>query len=77
MSEIRDNLEIVRRRIEEACQRAGRDASEVTLIAVSKTKPVPMLEEAYEGEEPGILVKIRFRRSRQNMAAFLMMCAGI
>ena len=43
MSEIRDNLEIVRRRIEEACQRAGRDASEVTLIAVSKTKPVPML----------------------------------
>ena len=40
MSEIRDNLEIVRRRIEEACQRAGRDASEVTLIAVSKTKPV-------------------------------------
>lgn len=49
MSEIRDNLEIVRRRIEEACQRAGRDASEVTLIAVSKTKPVPMLEEAYEG----------------------------
>ena len=48
MSEIRDNLEIVRRRIEEACQRAGRDASEVTLIAVSKTKPVPMLEEAYE-----------------------------
>ena len=71
MSEIRDNLEIVRRRIEEACQRAGRDASEVTLIAVSKTKPVPMLE------EPGILVKIRVRRSRQNMAAFLMMCAGI
>ena len=49
MSEIRDNLEIVRKRIEEACQRAGRDASEVTLIAVSKTKPVPMLEEAYEG----------------------------
>lgn len=49
MSEIRDNLEIVRRRIEEACQRAGRDASEVTLIAVSKTKPVLMLEEAYEG----------------------------
>lgn len=49
MSEIRDNLEIVRKRIQEACRRAGRDASEVTLIAVSKTKPVSMIEEAYEG----------------------------
>ena len=31
-----------------ACERAGRDTSEVTLIAVSKTKPVEMLSEAYE-----------------------------
>ena len=48
MSEIKENLEIVRERIRAACRRAGRDESEVTLIAVSKTKPVPMLMEAYE-----------------------------
>ena len=31
-----------------ACRRAGRDRSEVTLVAVSKTKPVSMLKEAYD-----------------------------
>ena len=45
---IRSNLEHVRKQIEEACLRAGRDPREVTLIAVSKTKPIPMLREAYE-----------------------------
>ncbi len=35
--------------IAEACKRAGRDQREVTLIAVSKTKPVELLKEAYEG----------------------------
>lgn len=35
--------------IAEACKRAGRDQGEVTLIAVSKTKPVELLKEAYEG----------------------------
>lgn len=44
---IRENMELVQKRIEEACGRAGRAAGEVTLIAVSKTKPVPDLEEAY------------------------------
>lgn len=38
----------VQRRIEEACRRAGREAGEVTLIAVSKTKPLPQLIEAYD-----------------------------
>ena len=42
------NLNEVEAKIEAACKRAGRDRSEVTLIAVSKTKPVEMLEEAYE-----------------------------
>lgn len=42
-----DNLKEVEAKIEAACKRAGRDRSEVTLIAVSKTKPVEMLEEAY------------------------------
>ena len=42
-----ENLDSIEKRIEEACKRAGRDRSEVTLIAVSKTKPVEMLEEVY------------------------------
>ena len=45
---IKEQISEVRKNIEEACKRAGRDPKEVTLIAVSKTKPVPMLEEAYE-----------------------------
>ena len=31
-----------------ACERAGRAREEVTLIAVSKTKPVEMLQEIYD-----------------------------
>ncbi|MBQ9504257.1 MAG: YggS family pyridoxal phosphate-dependent enzyme [Lachnospiraceae bacterium] len=34
--------------IEAACKRASRDPSEVTLIAVSKTKPVELIMEAYD-----------------------------
>ncbi len=44
---IAENLKNVRARIAAAAQRSGRDASEITLIAVSKTKPVPMLLSAY------------------------------
>ena len=44
---IKENLDQVRETIDAACIRAGRRPEEVTLIAVSKTKPVPMLEEAY------------------------------
>ena len=42
------NYAEVKSRMEAACARAGRDPKEVTLIAVSKTKPVSMLTEAYE-----------------------------
>ncbi len=45
---IRENIEIVEKNIEEACKRAGRDRSEVTLIAVSKTKPVSDIRQAME-----------------------------
>ena len=45
---IGENLAYVRQNIADACTRAGRDADGVTLIAVSKTKPVEMLWEAYE-----------------------------
>lgn len=44
---IQENLSYVKQNIADACARAGRDTSEVTLIAVSKTKPVEMLWEAY------------------------------
>ncbi|MBQ8933688.1 MAG: YggS family pyridoxal phosphate-dependent enzyme [Lachnospiraceae bacterium] len=43
---IRENLEQVRKNIADACARAGRDPSEVILLAVSKTKPLEMIREA-------------------------------
>ncbi|MDO4292002.1 MAG: YggS family pyridoxal phosphate-dependent enzyme [Eubacteriales bacterium] len=42
------NLEQVEERIGSACRRAGRSADEVLLVAVSKTKPVSLLQEAYD-----------------------------
>lgn len=48
---IAENIQKVHKNIEAACKRAGRDVSEVTLIAVSKTKPVEMLKEAVEAGE--------------------------
>ncbi|MGI6007994.1 MAG: YggS family pyridoxal phosphate-dependent enzyme [Ruminococcus sp.] len=45
---VQENLKTVREKIEAACRRAGRDPEEVTLIAVSKTKPVEMMKEAME-----------------------------
>lgn len=45
---IRTNIEAVEERICSACKRAGRDRSEVRLICVTKTKPVEMLQEAYD-----------------------------
>ena len=43
-----ENLEKVEKNICAACERAGRSRDEVTLIAVSKTKPVSMIREAIE-----------------------------
>lgn len=43
---LRARLEEARRRITEAARRAGRDAREVTLIAVSKTHPAASVREA-------------------------------
>ena len=45
---IKENLSEVRQNITEACVRGGRAVEEVCLIAVSKTKPVEMLQEAYD-----------------------------
>lgn len=45
---IKENLASVEEHICSACRRSQRDRSEVRLIAVSKTKPVEMLQEAYD-----------------------------
>ncbi len=45
---IKENLKQVEEKIEASCEKAERNKKDVTLIAVSKTKPIPMLEEAYE-----------------------------
>lgn len=45
---IKENLSRVKHNIVKACERVGRDPSEVTLIAVSKTKPISMMEEVLD-----------------------------
>jgi PLP dependent protein len=45
--QLAENIARVRTRIAEAAQRAGRDPAEVTLVAVSKTKPLELVEMAY------------------------------
>lgn len=42
------NYDLVRQKVDEAAKKAGRNPEDVTLIAVSKTKPIPMLTEIYE-----------------------------
>ncbi len=45
---LKENLANVEKNIEQACKNAGRSRDEVTLIAVSKTKPVEILQEIYD-----------------------------
>ncbi len=45
---IRDNLEQVHKNMASACARSGRDIRQITLIAVSKTKPLEDLQMAYD-----------------------------
>ena len=45
---IKENIEAVEEQITAACEKSGRERKDVTLIAVSKTKPVEMLQEAYD-----------------------------
>jgi len=47
-AQICDNLEQIKRKIENVCRKIGRDSSEVMLVAVSKTKPVSYIYEALE-----------------------------
>lgn len=45
---VTENLKIVEEKICQACERSGRNREDVTLIAVSKTKPIEMMEEAMD-----------------------------
>ena len=47
MGHLSENLEEIELRIDASCTSASRKRAEVLLIAVSKTKPLPLLEEAY------------------------------
>lgn len=45
---IKENIEEIKDRIQKACADCGRKTEDVKLIAVSKTKPIEMLKEAYD-----------------------------
>lgn len=57
---IRENIKAVEKTIAVTCREVGRDVQEVTLIAVSKTKPVEMLQE-HMRMDVEILVKIKYK----------------
>lgn len=46
---IQENIQYTRQRIQKACDHSNRTEQEITLIAVSKTKPLSMIQEAMEG----------------------------
>jgi PLP dependent protein len=48
MSSVKENLAAVRERIVKAAEAAGRDPASVTLVAVSKTKPIEAIREAWD-----------------------------
>jgi pyridoxal phosphate enzyme (YggS family) len=48
MPSLQENLESVRERIASAAERAGRNVSEIELVAVSKTHPAEVIREASE-----------------------------
>ncbi len=47
MTSIKDNIAAVEVQISQACNKANRSIDDVTLLAVSKTKPCDMIEQAY------------------------------
>ena len=66
---VAEQLQNVRAEIRKACEKSGRNPEEVTLIAVSKTKPISMIQEAME--------KIRYRNFAPNTKNFRKISNGI
>ena len=61
----------VKKHVEEACKRVGRDPREVTVIAVSKTKPLEMVEELRKENKSipnlyNILLSYQITNAKQN-----------
>lgn len=48
MTFIKDNITAIQSQISQACKQSNRITSDVTLLAVSKTKPNDLIEQAYE-----------------------------
>jgi pyridoxal phosphate enzyme (YggS family) len=46
--DIRQNLKNLKNRIKKACESAGRNPDEITLVAISKTKPLEAIKEAFK-----------------------------
>jgi len=51
MTNIKDNLIVIKQQIAQACQQSDRKSDEVKLLAVSKTKPSKMIELAYHANQ--------------------------
>ena len=45
---VKENLAYVEEQITKACEKAGRNREDVTLIAVSKTKPISLVDEVID-----------------------------
>lgn len=51
MSTVAERLQIVREKIAQSAQRAGRDPSDIELVAVTKTHPPELVAEAFEADQ--------------------------
>ena len=54
MSRIADHIALLRERIAQAAERSGRDASDITLVAVTKKQPASAVIEAVAAGVPNI-----------------------
>lgn len=77
MMDLQENLQQVEANICKACENAGRKRSDVTLIAVSKTKPIEMLQTIYDLGSRVILGRIKFRKCVEKWKFFQKISAGI
>lgn len=51
MQQVIDNLSHIHQTIEQACEKLHRDSHEITLLCVSKVKPIEMIKQAYAAGE--------------------------
>jgi len=72
---VAEQLQNVRAEIRKACEKSGRNPEEVTLIAVSKTKPISMIREGMQDRRSS--EKIRYRNFAPNTKNFRKISNGI